>query len=305
MWFRFYTDALDDPKVQRLPAERFKQWVNLLCLAKEDDGLLPSTEDIAFRLRIPDTEARSLVEELAKRGLLDADGENFSPHNWHNRQFQSDSSTERVKRFRNAAETLDETAPETEADTETEPEQSRDRGGAGGAPPASRGKPRSARSPVLPDEEWLDAMQKNPAYSMLNVRMLYHRMLAWCEERGKVPSRRRLINWMNNEDKPMTAKSSPPKGNGQVGASPKPLPTVAALLTDAQMADFVDELIEAGDFEGIGEQYDLIVQRGGAKAEWEIRAVAYYELHKDQPATPEQVAGLKAGISALVPKGAR
>lgn len=279
MWFRFYCDALDDPKVQRLPAERFKQWVNLLCLAKEDDGLLPSTEDIAFRLRISDADAQSLVEELAKRGLLDADGENFSPHNWHSRQFVSDSSTERVKRFRNNIETFTETAPETEADTETEQNQSRAETEASSP---SRAKPRSVRAPVLPDEEWLDAMQKNPAYSMLNVRLLYQRMLAWCEVKGKVPSRRRLINWMNSEDKPMVAKSSPPKGNGQVGASPKLVPVAAKPVADDYMAESVEEFIAMEDLDSIGQLYDAIVKRGGAKAEWEIRAVAYYELHRTE-----------------------
>lgn len=259
--------------------------------------MLPPIEDIAFSLRISEPEAQRLTEELTKRGLLDSDGQHLAPHNWHVRQFESDSSTERVKRFRNNSETFTETAPEAETDSETEQNQSRAETEASSP---SRGKPRSVRAPVLPDEEWLDAMQKNPAYSMLNVRMLYLRMLEWCKERGKVPSRRRLINWMNNEDKPMTAKPSPPKGNGNVGKNQR-LPDgiteqmlgkfsdapdshmfVSTPLTDAQMADFIDDLIAADDFEGIAEQYDLIVKRGGAKAEWEIRAVAYYELHKTE-----------------------
>jgi len=32
-WFRFYNDALDNPKVQLLPSDLFKTWVNLLCIA--------------------------------------------------------------------------------------------------------------------------------------------------------------------------------------------------------------------------------------------------------------------------------
>jgi hypothetical protein len=196
-WLRLYTGILDDPKVQRLEAEHFKGWVNLLCLAKEHDGLLPSLEDIAFRLRLSGEDAESLVEELVKRGLLDSDGKNVTPHNWHQRQFQSDVSTERVKRYRNVSRNVTETLPEQirdRSETESETEQSRD---------PSRGKPRSVRAPVLPDEEFLDGLQKNPAYSMLNVRLCYHRMLAWCETNGKQPSRRRFINWLNREDKPM------------------------------------------------------------------------------------------------------
>jgi len=209
-WLRLYTSILDDPKVQRLSPELFKCWVNLLCLAKEGDGLLPSIEDIAFRMRITDEDAKRLTEELVRRGLLDSDGKNLTPHNWLNRQFQSDVSTERVKRHRNVtrnvSETLFETAPETE--TEQSTEQSR-------ADAASRAKPRSApRTPVLPDDEFLDGLQKNPAYSMLNVRLCYHRMLAWCELNGKQPSRRRFINWLNREDKPMGVN-----GNGKHDAN--------------------------------------------------------------------------------------
>jgi len=82
MWLRLHCGILDDPKVQRLSAEQFKGWINLLCLVKETDGLLPSTGDIAFRLRISEADAEHLIEELAKRGLLDTDGVGFRPHNW-------------------------------------------------------------------------------------------------------------------------------------------------------------------------------------------------------------------------------
>lgn len=82
-WLRLYTDVLDDPKVQRLEAEQFKGWVNLLCLAKEHDGLLPSLEDIAFRLRLTDEDAKRLVEVLVKRGLLDQTEDGLTPHKWN------------------------------------------------------------------------------------------------------------------------------------------------------------------------------------------------------------------------------
>ena len=51
-WFRFYVRTLNNPKVQRLPGNIFKGWLNLLCLAKETDGSLPPVEDISFRLRL-------------------------------------------------------------------------------------------------------------------------------------------------------------------------------------------------------------------------------------------------------------
>jgi hypothetical protein len=198
LWLRLYTDVLDDPKVQRLDGELFKAWINLLCLAKAGDGLLPSIEDIAFKLRSGSEEnAKRLTDELVKRGLLDSDGMNLTPHNWHGRQFDSDSSTERVQRYRNVTRNVSETLESrdrTEPDPEPDPEQ---------RAATSRAKPRSVRKPVLPDDEWLDNLQKNPAFSSLNVRLCYHKMLAWCEVNNRQPSRRMFINWLNREDKPM------------------------------------------------------------------------------------------------------
>src|SRR5262245_26829015 len=290
MWLRLYTDILNDPKVQRLSGDEFKGWINILALAKEHGGLIPPLEDVAFRLRTTEEEATRLVEVLVKRGLLDTDGANTAPHNWHVRQFESDNSTERVKRFRNVSETSPDT--ETEAEPDTEPEQSRAE--------ASRGKPRSVRAPVPADDEFLDGLQKNPAYSMLNVRHCYQRMMVWCETNGKQPSRRRFINWLNREDKPMTAKVQKPTGNAYVGKAPAPLKAVQPAVDDSFMAESVEELIAAEDIIGLGELYDAIIKRGGAKAEWEIRVVAWYELRKNERATPEQVAQLNASINALV-----
>lgn len=124
-WFRFYDAALDDPKVQRLDGDTFKAWVNLLCLASRNGGFLPSLADIAFALRVDGDGARTLVERLLDATLLDkvsggADGYRYAPHSWQERQYKSDTSTDRVKRFRQRFSNGDETAPDTETEAETE-----------------------------------------------------------------------------------------------------------------------------------------------------------------------------------------
>lgn len=98
-WFRMYDDVLDDPKVQRLPPDLFKAWVNLLCLASRNDGLLPDIEDIAFALRLSHDVTRDIVVTLSQRGLLDEE-EGLSPHNWKQRQFKSDTSEDARDRKR-------------------------------------------------------------------------------------------------------------------------------------------------------------------------------------------------------------
>jgi len=137
-WFRFYAEALSDPKVQRLPGDLFKTWMNLLCLATQNGGVLPSMDDIEFHLRMSPRHAQQHVDELILAGLIDImpDGSR-QPHNWHVRQYSSDTSTERVRKHRekracnvsrngdrnvagSVAATANETPPDTEAESETE-----------------------------------------------------------------------------------------------------------------------------------------------------------------------------------------
>lgn len=133
-WLRLYDEVVDDPKVQQLPLLLFRAWINCLCIAKKNGGSLPEMRDVAYRLHVTETRAEALVKELVTAELFELDGSgSFTPHNWHGRQFQSDVSTDRVKRFRNAqrnvSETKNETGDETDQrqiqkqSTETETEQ--------------------------------------------------------------------------------------------------------------------------------------------------------------------------------------
>lgn len=124
-WFRFYDEALNDPKVQRLDGETFKAWINLLCLASQNDGKLPAADDIAFALRMDRNAVVTLLERLLNGGLIDrlnggANGYHYAPHGWSQRQYKSDTSNERVKRYRERSRNVTETAPDTETDTETD-----------------------------------------------------------------------------------------------------------------------------------------------------------------------------------------
>lgn len=64
----------------------------------------------------------------------------------------------------------------------------------------------------LPDDQWLDLLQKDAAYKALDVRHEYARMTAWCQVNHKEPNRRRFINWLNRCDKPMKAEAQPLNG---------------------------------------------------------------------------------------------
>lgn len=125
-WFRFYDDAMNDPKLLRLSDAMFRAWVTLLCIASKHEGKLPPTCDVALMLRTKPTTIAMWVTELTAAGLLDNVDGCYAPHNWEGRQYKSDSSNERVKRHRetkrnvtcNVTDTVTVTPPEQKQTTE-------------------------------------------------------------------------------------------------------------------------------------------------------------------------------------------
>lgn len=122
-WFRFYDDAMHDAKLLRLSDATFRAWMTLLCVASKHDGALPPAEEIALTLRCKPSLVAGWITELVSAGLIDKTEKGFSPHNWSDRQYKSDSSAERMKRHRDKHRdvTSDVTVTvqnRTEADTE-------------------------------------------------------------------------------------------------------------------------------------------------------------------------------------------
>lgn len=65
------------------------------------------------------------------------------------------------------------------------------------------GKPKRPSAPKMTDEEWIESLEQNPAYQGIDIKTLQAKMIAWCDLKGKKPTRARLLNWLNREDKPM------------------------------------------------------------------------------------------------------
>lgn len=129
-WLRLYREALHDPKLLALTDSEHRLWFSLLCLADSETGILPPLETIAISLRLDVNGLRTVVERLANATLIDTlnggpNGYRYAMHGWRTRQFKSDTSTERVKRFRNARRNVSETPSETETETEVRESSSR------------------------------------------------------------------------------------------------------------------------------------------------------------------------------------
>jgi hypothetical protein len=167
-WFRLYDELLDDPKVQRLPAEDFRGWVNLLCLASRNDGKLPAVSDIGFALR-------TLVERLHNGGLIErrnggANGSFYAPNKWAERQYKSDTSTQRVKRFRERSKTVAETPPDTETETETE-------GVSNDTPPAKISRASFPMPEGVNPEAWKDFLTNRKRKKMPNTATAHKKLM--------------------------------------------------------------------------------------------------------------------------------
>jgi len=120
-WWRAYDEALHDPKLLKLSDETFRRWFHVCCIASKNDGVLPDYSTIALELRVTELEAIRTIKSLISSNLLDElENGKISPHNWGRRQYKSDVSTDRVKRFRERKRNVSETPPDTDTDTDTE-----------------------------------------------------------------------------------------------------------------------------------------------------------------------------------------
>ena len=109
-WFRFYVEAIHDRKLRRRPASDRWLWVVLLAVARESSvpGMLlignkpASLVDLADVAALKEKEVKSGLEYFIGEGMLEGDSENCGllVAKWHQRQYETDLSTERVARHR-------------------------------------------------------------------------------------------------------------------------------------------------------------------------------------------------------------
>lgn len=76
---------------------------------------------------------------------------------------------------------------------------------AGAELPGIPAAPKKAKTPELSDADWMASLAKSPAYKGLDVHVQFSKMTFWCETNGKLPSRKRFVNWLNRSEKPLAA----------------------------------------------------------------------------------------------------
>lgn len=102
-WFRLYSEFVTDPKVQLLAFEDQRHFVAVLCLkcngTLDTDAASQEHRErmVARSLGLDPASATEAKRRLKEIGLID---NRWQPMNWATRQYESDSSTPRVKALR-------------------------------------------------------------------------------------------------------------------------------------------------------------------------------------------------------------
>lgn len=161
-WFRLHTDFLTNGRIKLLSFEDRCHFVELLCL-KASGGLEQFKSDAELQLRrvakaleLSDTDADECRSRLIAVGLID---DKFEPCGWDKRQYQSDNSTARTRRWRDKKKQEETKSNEcvtevgrhrdvtvTAPETDTESESEKERG-------ASRFAPKGFK-PTKENHEW-------------------------------------------------------------------------------------------------------------------------------------------------------
>jgi hypothetical protein len=106
-----YAEFATDAKVQSLSEVMQRRYIMLLCLKCNDELPGLTDDEVACAMRISEDEALQTKEKLTAKGLIT---ETWEPTNWDKRQYVSDTSNERVKKYR------DKLSSNTDKDTDTE-----------------------------------------------------------------------------------------------------------------------------------------------------------------------------------------
>ena len=123
-WFRMYAEFATDPKVQMMSEAYQRRYLMILCLRCCNDDVTLHVTEVAFQLRISDSEWEETRAVFIAKGLITEDNQ---PTAWDKRQYVSDSSAERVRKHREKNKqdvkrpcNVTVTPPDTDTDTDTE-----------------------------------------------------------------------------------------------------------------------------------------------------------------------------------------
>lgn len=131
----------------------------------------------------PDTDSRS--QSFDGRRLVRVDG-GYIVLNYYRYRDKDHTATERKQRQRaNESQAVTAvTSVKSQQVTQAEAE--------------AKAEKKKAVAPKLTDEQWLESLKTNPAYSTIDIPVEAGKCKAWCDNKGiRLITRSRLLNWFN------------------------------------------------------------------------------------------------------------
>lgn len=127
-WFRFYVEAIHDRKLRRRPPGDRWLWVVLLAVAREADepGALiigngpASIEDLADLAALKPKDVETALAYFTLEGMLTDDGSRLVVTKFRDRQFESDTSADRMAKLRGSDDNV--TAYQRHRDNDSPPD---------------------------------------------------------------------------------------------------------------------------------------------------------------------------------------
>jgi hypothetical protein len=248
-WVKLYTDLLDDPKVGFLSEGAQLLFVKLILLAGECDaeGYIANGEDplttqqIAWRLRIPPNEVKSRLAEIASAGLIEDEDGIILLINFQKRQGRSQSEKreawrERKRKQRQARDsenvTRDTTVtPARVTPLEGEGEGEREKEGEGEEEPPPSSPAVAVWEEVfgeqVPQEYWPEEIARIVGTAERDLTLWRACLQGWKRSRYKADN---IVGQLDRYQKDRTGRNG---GNSQTGPPDKFRSTVdemAALL---------------------------------------------------------------------------
>jgi len=117
-WFRLYAEWAYDPKIQSMDETLQRRYIMLLCVTCNGEVEKLSESELAFAFRITAEELQNTKKVFIEKNFID---DEWNVRAWKDRQYQSDRSNERVKRYRNKMKRYgngDVTVQDTDTDTD-------------------------------------------------------------------------------------------------------------------------------------------------------------------------------------------
>lgn len=106
-WIKLYTEIAHDRKMAALTDRQFRVCVNLFALAGlvDDGGIIPPVEDVAFQLRMSESDLLTDMQALKAANILQEYQGVWLVMHWGDRQAKAPSASreailERVHRYR-------------------------------------------------------------------------------------------------------------------------------------------------------------------------------------------------------------